>query len=168
MSPSDFSDEDLNGFKSELDLALRGKGLSFENLIVEVLEDEELLQVSLRLCSDSVVGKLDPAQCTVDFFARLYCFGINIEGPVIFAGFIHSMSKEFCYFRPIPDEYGERVSLRVDWEFHPETLYCGYGSVRDRRSLHHVHVQPSDDLMAFIESFSSIAKEWSVEQKIPE
>jgi hypothetical protein len=168
MRPVDFSPEDLDGFKSDLDLALRGKGLSFENLIMEVLEDQDLLQASLRLCSDSVVGELDPMQCTVDFFGRLYCYGINIEGPVVFGGFTHSMSKESCYFRPIPEEYGERVSLRVDWEFHPETLYCGYGSVRDRGSLHHVHVQPSDDLMAFIQSFSSIAKEWGVESNIPE
>lgn len=168
MSPSELSPEDLERFRTDLDSALRGKGLSFDKLNVEALEDEDLLQVSLRLCADSVVGNLDPALCTVDFFARLYCYGINIEGPVIFGGFTHSMSKECSYFFPIPEEYGDRVSLRVNWEFHPETLYCGYGSVRDRDSLHHVHVQPSDDLMAFIESFASVAREWGIEHHISE
>jgi hypothetical protein len=168
MTPGDLSTKELDEFKAELGAHLQGLGLSFEGLCVEVDDAQDLLQVSLRLCSDSVIGNLDPAQCTVDFFARLYCYGVNIEGPVIFGGFNHSMSKESCYFFPIPEEYGDRVSLCVDWEFHPETLHCGYGSVRDRESLHHVHIQPSADLMAFIKAFSLIAQKWGIEHSITE
>ena len=161
--------EELNQFKDELEAAFQACGLSCENLCVEVDEAQELLQVTMQLCSDSVVGPLDPKQCKVEFFARLPCMGINIntDDGVIFGGFTHSMSKESSYFFPVPEEYGERISLSVSWEFHPETLYCGYGSVRDRGSLHHVNIQPSDDLKAFISGLSSTARKWGISYDMP-
>lgn len=166
MSPIDFSTDELEEFKCDLETALKAARLSFENLRVEVLESQDLLDVTLQLSSDPVIGALDTKQCRVEFFAKLYCLGINIEGPVIFGGFVHSMSKDSSYFFPIPDEYGDWVSLRVDWEFHPQTLCCGYGSVRDRESLHHVNVQPSNDLKAFIKVLSLTARKWEVSHEI--
>lgn len=164
MKPVDFSPEELDEFKADLEENLQACGLSYKNLCVEVDDAQDLLQVSLLLLSDSVIGPLDPEQCKVEFFARLPCLGINInpDGGVIFGEFVHSMSKGSSYFFPIPDEYGDWVTLRVNWEFHPETLYCGYGSVRDRESLHHVNIQPSDDLKAFISGVASAARKWGM------
>jgi hypothetical protein len=162
MTPVDFSPEELTEFKDDLEATFQACGLSYEKLGVEVDASQDLLKITMRLCSDSVVGPLNPTRCKVEFFAKLPCLGINIEGGVIFGGFVHSIPRGSSHFFPVPEEYGDWVSLSVDWEFNPETLYCGYGSVRDRGSLHHVNIQPSDDLRGFIGGLSSTARKWGI------
>jgi hypothetical protein len=160
---AELDEDDIPRFRDELVDHLTKAGIRCRPLSVTTgfMGDEQVIEVTAELLEDAMLSVRREWQKTV-LFARAYCLGEVSEKRVIWGEAKFSVDREHSFFYPVPDEYGERVSIRFGWEFDIDTLTPTYADVRDRNSVHYCSILPSKQFQDFVGCFSRVLNAWNI------
>jgi hypothetical protein len=147
-------DDSLDGFKEDFESALQSEGIRCGPVSVTLVDasGHDLITVSAHLLEDAMMPIQREWQRTV-LSATAYQWSKVSDRPVIWAESTYLVDREQSFFTPVPDEYGEQVSIRFGWDIDIETLTPTYADVRDRESVHYCSVLPSVQLTGFVKCF---------------
>lgn len=157
------SEDDLSELKSSISDELWSAKIKFRDLVVAEFESEGI-EATVVLLSDNLRPEL--ASHFPNRKSRLLVRGpmesSDNEGQQVYWGqATFSVAKEHSHFLPVPDEYGDDVSISFGWEFDAESLEPSYADVRERNSIHFVSVLPSFEMQKFVRSVADATKRYT-------
>ena len=84
------------------------------------------------------------------------------DSEVVWGQLTYSVPKDRSHFFPVPEEYGDHVTIEYGWEYDRKTLEIhGPAQVRDVDRMHYISVLPNPNFASFIEACARISEGWT-------
>jgi hypothetical protein len=162
MTFDELSNDDLALFQRQLEQLVQERSLPFGEIRVTQSPDSTLIEVTGVVVSDPFLDSFgNAAHRRIKVSVTMFADSPESDREVLWGRMWYSVEKGHSNFFPVPDEYGETVTIRFNWEFDRETLEPSAAEVRDRESVHYVSVLPNENFVAFIKCCSEVAEEWA-------
>jgi hypothetical protein len=162
MTFDKLSDDDLAHFRRQLQRRVQDQALPFGEIQVTRLPDSELLEVTaVVVCDPFLDSSGNAAHRHIRVGVTVFAVSPETDREVLLGKMSYSVEKEHSNFFPVPEDYGDHVTIHFNWEFDRETLESRSAEIRDRESVHYASVLPNPDFAAFIECCSKVAEEWA-------
>lgn len=159
----DFSEDELSKLKSSISDELWSATIKFRDLEVADCENEGI-EATVVLLSDNLQPEL--ASHFPNRKSRLLVRGPmessdKLGQQVYWGQATFSVAKDHSHFIPVPEEYGNNISISFGWEFDAESLEPSYADVRERNSIHFVSVLPSFEMQKFVRCVADAMKRYT-------
>ena len=162
MTFNELSDDDLAHFQQQLEQRVQEQALPFGEIRVTRLPDSELLEATAVVVSDPFLDSSgNAAHRRIHMSVTMFTVSPETDREVLWGRLWYSVEKGHSNFFPVPDEYGDSVTIQFNWEFDRETLEPRAAEVRDRDSVHFASVLPNPHFAALIECCSEVAEDWA-------
>lgn len=159
----ELSEDELSEIKSSISDELWSATIKFRDLVVAEYGNDGI-EATVVLLSDNLRPEL--ASHFPNRKSRLLVRGpmesSDKAGQQVYWGqAMFSVAKEHSFFIPVPEEYGDMVSISFGWEFDAESLEPSYADVRERNSIHFVSVLPSFEMQKFVRCVADAMKRYT-------
>ena len=162
MTFNELGETDLKMIQQGLEEQVRERNLSIGDISVTQSPETRLLEVTAVVRSDLFLhssGNAPHRQIRVS--VTMFTENPETERDVLWGRIWYSVEREHSNFFPVPDEYGDDVTIQFNWEFDRETLAHGAAEARERGSVHYVSVLPNAQFTGFVRCCSEVVEQWA-------